>query len=354
MYKALIIFVILITSLFYGCHSSGAFNVEEEMMGSGKTQVNSPTGTYWMSLETTSKNALKKSEDLIAIYYSLFYEPKNNEINITTIGGVVNNEVNIEKAKLPTEVSTTSEFKGINIYKLFFKNKRKKDIQNFIEKNSDKIKKVSLSFKVTTDPEIMMHKEISKYIKNALYTKAEKKYLEKDFSINGNFLITKVYDLKYQNQKKVVELKFDYIFTKLKSKKVDYEANLDSIEELITTNMSEGNFKDAQKFNDIYKDIAPDKIKYYNNAYTISMKLGNKMDALLVLIEEIKETEEAATHKDAITKIMGIFKKSLKRRDLRKVNKLLSRSYKKFVKGKLSKEKFVDFLKNLAIDFSVE
>jgi len=354
MHKFLIISIILLVSLFYGCHSSNAFNVEDEMMGGAKDVTSSPTETFWISLETTSRAAMKKSEDLIPIYYSLYYLPKNNEINITTIGGVSNSEVNIKNAALPTKVITMSEFKGVNIYRLFFKNDRKDKIKNFIKKKSGSIKTASLTFKVTSDPELMIHKKMTSYIKEKLFKKLSEKYIDQDFSVNGNFLVLKIYDFKYLNLKKTIEVKFDYLFTKLKSKKVDYAANLDSIEELISTSMNEGNYKNAQKFNDIYKNIVPNKVKYYNNAVTISLKLGNKMDALLTLIEEIQVLEDPEVYKDAITKIVRIYKSSLKRRNLRKVNKQLSKHYKKFVKGKLDKEKFIDILKNMAIEFSVE
>ena len=76
----------------------------------------------------------KKSEDLIPIYFSLFYLPQNNEIHITSIAGIQNSEILIKEATNPQELILISEFKGINIYRLFFKGKRNEKIEKLIKR----------------------------------------------------------------------------------------------------------------------------------------------------------------------------------------------------------------------------
>jgi CRISPR/Cas system-associated endoribonuclease Cas2 len=151
-----------------------------------------------------------------------------------------------------------------------------------------------------------------------------------------------------------MDFKFDYVFIKLKKAKPDYAANLDSIEELISTNMEAGSYKEAQKFNEIYKNIVPDKHKYYENAYIISIKLEDKMSAILSLIEEIETTDNFDITKDNISKIKEIYKETLKRRQYSKLNRKLTKSYKYFLRKKINKDKFIEDLKNLIIEYSLD
>jgi hypothetical protein len=354
MFKFTVFLISLITIFFYSCTSHKAFDVEDEMMGGEKYLLESPIGVSWISLETTSSRAKKKSEDLIPLYYSLFYIPENNEVHITSIAEHITSEVNINKASSPTKVVLSSEFKTVNIYKLFFKDKRTPEIEDFIAKNSKKIKTLSFNFKVTEDPEVMMYKKISEKIKKDLLDKLTRKYLDENYEVNANFLVLKVYDFRYKNIEKKIEFKTDYIFTKLKKKKPNLASNLDSIEELISTNMETGNYKNAQKFNEMYKNIAPDKAKYYNNALNISEKLNDKMSMVLILIEQIQTTEDLELEKANVKKIKEIYKGVLSKRDHYKLRKALNKEYKKYLKEKLPKEKFVEYLKNLLIEYSLD
>ncbi len=357
MNKLIIFFTVFISIFFYSCSTHKAFDVEDEMMGGHKEATESPIGVFWPSLETTSRKAKKKSENLISAYYSLFYIPKNNELHITSIANNQVSEIKVKDAAAPTDVILVSEFKGATIYKLFFNDERSKKIEAIIAKKKklNKIKKIHINaMKITEDPEVMVKKIILKKIKDKLAERIQEKYIDKDYKLNANFLVVKVYDFRYRNVQKTIEFKFDYIFTKLKVTKPDYAANLGSIEDSIASNMENGNYKEAQKFNEIYKPIAPDKVKYYKNAYIINMKLNDKMAAVLVLIEQIENTDNLKQDKDNVKIIKSIFKKELKRRDWYKFNRNITKNYRKYLRGKLKKEKFVEVLKNLVIEYSLD
>ena len=356
MNKKIILFLgVLLSFVFYSCSSNSAFDIEDEMMGGDKELLESPIGVFWTSFETTSIKAKKKSEELIPQYYSLFYIPKNNELHITSIAENQTVELNIEDARKPGEVILVSEFKGINIYRLFFKDKRSPKLEKLIKKKSKKIKHAEIPpIKVTEDPEIMMKKLMLEKIKKDLSNKLKTKFIDKDYEVTANFVILKVYNFRYKNIQKTIEFKFDYLFTNFKLARPDYAGNLGAIEDSIASNMENGNFKEAQKFNEIYKKIVPDKNKYYENAFKINMKLGDKMAAVLTLIEQIEVMDNIETDKTNVKKIRNIFKNSLKRKDWNLFNRKLYKSYKKYLRGKLKKEGFVETLKNLVIEYSLD
>ncbi len=357
MNKLIAFFIILISIFFYSCTTHKAFDVEDEMMGGQKDITESPIGVFWPSLETTSRKAKKKSENLIPAYYSLFYIPENNELHITSIANNQTSEINVKDAATPTEITLVSEFKGTNIYKIFFNDKRSKKVEAIIakKKKKNKIKHISVeAVKIVEDPEVMVKKIMLEKIKNKLAEKLQERYIDRDYEVNTNFLILKVYDFRYKNIQKTIEFKFDYMFTNLKIGKPDYAGNLGSIEDSISSSMENGNYKEAQKFNEIYKSFAPDKAKYYKNAYIINMKLNDKMAAVLILIEQIETMDNLQQDKKNIKLIKDIFKKTLKRRDWNKFNRIITKNYRKYLKGKLKKEKFVEVLKNLVIEYSLD
>jgi len=355
MYKLIIFLIAAFSIFFYSCSTHSAFDVEDEMMGGSKELTTSPIGVFWPSLETTSRKAKKKSEALIASYYSMFYIPENNNLHIVSIGENQTAELNIKDASNPSDVILVSEFKGTNIYKLFFKDERSQKINSFIKKRSDKIKTITVNaLKIVEDPEVMMKSVISEKIKKALSEKVATKYISRDYEVNANFLVLKVYDFRYRNIEKTIEFKFDYIFTKLKISKPDYAGSLDTIEDSISSNMENGNYQEAHKFNEIYKGFAPDKAKYYSNAYKINMKLDDKMAAVLILIEQIEVMDNLNQDKKNVKLIRNIYKKALKRRDWNKFSRSLTKNYRNYLRGKLKKEKFVEILKNLVIEYALD
>lgn len=349
--------MIFISIFFYSCTTPKAFDVEDEMIGGPKDVTKSPIGVFWPSLETTSRKARKKSESLIASYYSLFYIPENNELHITSIANNQTSEINIKDASSPSDIVLVSEFKGTNIYKIFFNDKRSKKIESIItkKKKENKIRRISIkALKITEDPEVMVKKIILKKIKAKLSEKIKAKYMDKDYELNTNFLVLKVYDFIYKNIQKTIEFKFDYIFIGLRVSKPDYASNLGTIEDSIASNMENATYKEAQKFNDIYKNIVPDKAKYYKNAYNINMKLDDKMGAVLVLIDQIENTDNLKQDKKNVKVIKKIFKKELKRRDWNRFNGNITKNYRNYLRGKLKKGKFIEILKNLVIEYSLD
>ncbi len=350
-----IFFIILLTFfILEGCKSENSFEMDEKNhIGSTDVEQSSPTSFHWISLETTKEKALKKSAHMLDRYYPLLYSPKSNLIAITSIGGMPTVETVLKKGKNVPDPAFVSTFVGTTLYNIFFTEKRDTALKKKIRKYRESVVNIKFSFKVTRDPEKLIYEQIIKKTTKKLIEVLSQKIGNKDYFVKTRFLVVNMKDFKYRNRSKLVSFNLDILFLISSPKKVDYEAHLEKIEEMTTESIFSENYELAQKYNEIYKKITPDKKIYYTNAYKINLALKNYIGALMSSVEMIEEVDEKGIVKLAFSQFGKVYKSKLSKRKWNKIKYKLGKAYKLYRRKRINKNKFAEKLKDIIMDYPI-
>ncbi len=317
-------------------------------------KVAKPTFFFWVSFEPNKSNVLEKStKEVIANYYSLLYKPARNRIDLVNLAGNPVMNLVVEKKEDETLPNIEVISDEIDYYKVFIPKERDADLLAYIEKYKTKIQTLRLEFKVTENPETLIYDEIINNIKNHFKTKIlEKKALE-DFKISANFLVTQLYKFEYRSN--MVSFNVDFVFTDVKQSKLDYAAYSNDVIDIIEKAITDKNYAEATKYNEIYKDILSNKIPYYTYNFKMHKEQNDLISCLMDLTLIFTETEDDVLEKDTLAKFRDIFQSKIKsKRDIQKINKTLDTEYKNYMNDKKTKEEFLEVLKSIIIEYPIE
>ncbi len=340
--------MLLILSFFYliGCSGNSAFKDDSSPFSDVEEKAK-VTPFYWISFASSGKAAIERSEKMASKYYTLLYFPEKNIISISNIAGNLQLDTKIPESSNLPELANTAEF---NFYKVFFKTQTPDRLKTMKEKGS--VQNMKFSIKVMEQPEKQIYESIISRVESFFKDGALKAKGSDDFKGSCNFFVSSINNFEYKNN--LINFDIDVVFLNIQWPTIDYAGYLDVIEDIIEKAIVEDRFPEAEKYNEIYLPIAPEKIKYYEYLYQIHTKKGDKMGVLMDIVVIFNESSDEAKQKELLVKFREIYMNNgVSKKDLRVIDKTLDKEYKAFTEDKKTKEEFIDVLKSIIVDYSI-